>query len=279
MLLAATGCGRIDTLRLAHANGGTPVEWSAGSLWADLELEVSADGRPWLPVSVDGNAPIPFLVQASAGAVAITGARAAGFGPVGAGRLRLHGELLPGIPGGLLVKQRRLDIDTLSLGNQSLLLVDAADWPHGRPRPGAAGVLGYDLLRRFPLEFDVSARRLSVYRRNGLDIGAMDDVRRLALLGRRPYFEAALEYDDGPGRWLRLQFEPGEPSGICLDAGPFEGAVTIAGRRLEVGGTPCSVAAAGGGAGRDGVFGAGALRQFVVAVDYERGQIGFRPRD
>lgn len=228
---------------------------------------------------MDGNAPIPFLLQASAGAIAITGARAAGFGPVGAGQLRLQGELLPGVPGGLLVKQRQLALDALALGNQSLLLVDAGDWPHGRPGPGAAGVLGYDLLRRFPLEFDVRGRRLSVYRRNGLDIGAMDDVRRLAVLGRRPYFEAALDSEDSPGRWLRLQFEPGEPSGICLDAGPFEGAVAIAGQRLEVEGTACRGAAAGGGDGRDGVFGAGALQQFVVAVDYESGRIGFRPRD
>lgn len=256
------------------------MDWPAGTFSLELELELSADGRPWLPVSVDGNAPVPFLLQASAGAIAVTGARAAGFGPAGAGRITLQDGLLPGIPGGLFVRQRRLALDTLVLGDQSLLLVDAADWPHGQPRRGAAGVLGYDLLRRFVVELDLPGRSLRLYRAHALDVSGLPDVQRLAVLERTPYFEAWLETGEGPGRWLRLQLEPADPVGVCLDADAPEGAVIIAGQRIELADTPCSAPpGARGPAGRDGVLGAGALQALVAVVDYPAGRIAFRALD
>jgi len=245
-----------------------------------MDLELSADGRPWLPVSVDGNAPVPFLLQASAGAIAVTGARAAGFGPAGAGRITLQDALLPGIPGGLFVRQRRLALDALVLGDQSLLLVEPADWPHGQPRRGAAGVLGYDLLRRFVVELDLPGRRLTLYRAHALDVSGLPDAQRLAVLERTPYFEAWLEIADAPGRWLRLQFEPGDPVGVCLDDAPPEGAVILAGQRIELADAPCPASpGARGPAGRDGVFGAGALQSLVAVVDYPAGRIAFRAPD
>ncbi|MFU8896225.1 MAG: hypothetical protein ACNA8J_07535 [Gammaproteobacteria bacterium] len=276
MLLAA-GCGRVDTLRFAYANTGTPVEWPAGAASVELDLEISPDGRPWLPVSVDDNAPVPFLLQASAGAIALTGARAAGFGPGGTGALRLHGDLLPGIARGQEIRQRRLTLGALGMSNQSLLLVEPGDWPHGRPRGGAAGVLGYDLLRRFTIELDTDARRLSLYRPGGLDVGGMHTVQRLAVLDRVPYFEAWVESANRPAEWLRLQLEPGHPGGICLDRGGHSGMVTIAGRAIEVAAAPCPPAdSARLQAARDGVFGPAALPGLVMAVDYQGGQIGFR---
>lgn len=256
------------------------MEWPAGRPALELKLEVAPDGRAWLPVSVDGSAPIPFMLQTAAGAIAITGARAAGFGPVGAGRLTLDAHLLPGIPGGLLIKQRRLALDTLVLGDQSVLLVDPQDWPHERPRQGAAGVLGYDLFRRFVVELDVTGSRLALHRAGALDFGTMAEMQRLAILGRTPYFEAWLDAGRSPGRWLRLQFEPGEPVGICLDQGPRRGGVVLAGRRIELAEAPCSMAGRPPGkVERDGVFGARALEAFIVTVDYEGRRIGFRPRD
>ena len=280
LVLLVVGCSRVDTLRLAHANNGTSVEWPAGVSSLQLSLRLSTDGRPWLPVSVDGSAPVPFLLHASSGAIAITGARAAGFGPVAAGRLVLSDGLLPGIPGGLLVKQRRLAIDGLVLGDQSLLLVDSADWPHGQPRRGAAGVFGYDLLRRFIVEFDLGGGRLVLHRPTGQGMDPAAESRRLALLGRVPYFEAWLEAERGPGRWLRLQFEPGEPVGVCLDQRPRGGFVVFSGQQIRLADAPCP-ASAGHPAGlpRDGVLGAAAMDGLVVVVDYEGGWIGFRPRE
>jgi hypothetical protein len=276
-VLLVTGCSRVDTLRLAHANSGTPVDWPAGATVVSLLLEPDPDGRPWLPISVDGSAPLPFLLQASAGAIALTGARPAGPVPVTAGRLVLREGLLPGIGGGQLVKQRRLALDALQLGDQSLLLVELEHWPHGRPGGGAAGVLGYDLLRRFVLEFDLAGGRLALHRPGSFDFARLAETQRLAVLDRRPYFEAWLEIDGASGRWLRMQFEPAAPVGACLDAGG-RGMVRIAGRAIRVAPQPCAAAEAPGSAGtRDGVMGGVALLEFTVVVDYEGRRIGFQP--
>jgi len=256
------------------------VEWPPGMPLVELALEVTADGRPWLPVSVDDNPPVPFLLQASAGAIALTGARAAGFGPVGAGSLTLRRELLPGIDGGLLIKQRRLALGALVLGDQSLLLVDSAHWPHGQPRGGPAGVIGHDLFRRFVVELDTAAGRLALYRPGGRDVAGMSDSQRLAVLDRVPYFEAWLESGSMDGRWVRLQLEPADPVGICLDEDPRRGIITIAGRRFEVAEAPCAPAGSPRRqAARDGILGAAALAELVVALDYEGGRIGFAVRD
>lgn len=300
--LAVSGCSRVDTLRFAYANEGTSAEWPAGAVSAHLELETMPDQRPWLPVSIDNSAPVPFLFQASAGAIALTGARAAGFGPIGAGRLKLRGALLPEVHAGMLIKQRRLALGGIALRDQSLLLVDPADWPHGQPRGGAAGVIGYDLLRRFVVELDLSGERLSLYRRNGFDVGGMPTVQRLAVLRRVPYFEAWIEFEQGEGRWARLQFEPAARGGVCLDRPTTPAVATVGGVRIPVEPAPCVAPNAAAdepgdadpgdgdpgdadpgdgdpGTARDGVFGAGAMRELVVAVDYENGRIGFRSRE
>jgi hypothetical protein len=277
LLLLATGCSRVDTFRLAHANGGTPAQWPPGERYLEFDLAPSADRRLWLPVVVDGRATVPFLLQASAGAIALTGARADGFGPFAAGSITLREGLLPGIPGGLLVKRRGLALGPLVLAEQSLLLVEPAQWPHQQPRQAAAGVLGYDLFRRFIVEIDLDARKLRLYRPDALDLNGMSEARRLAVLRRMPYFEAWLEIGDGPGRWLRLEFEPGLEGGLCVDEGPRRGHVVIAGRRIEVDPAPCTATGGRRRAGRDGVLGAWALEGLLVAVDYQGARIGFSP--
>jgi hypothetical protein len=277
--LLATGCSRIDTLRLAQANAGTPMEWPAGARIVELQLEPMPDGRPGVLVSVDGSATVPFLLQASAGAIALTGARAPGFGSMAAGSLRLRQGLLPGISEGLLIKQRRLAFGSLVLADQSLLLVERSGWPHSDPRRAAAGVVGFDLLRRATVELDLDARRLTVSRPGLVDVDGMPDVRRLLVLERVPYFEAWLEAVDAPGRWVRLQFEPAEDTGICLDDRDTAGSVTVAGHSMEIAGAPCPPVSRRPTAHRDGLFGAAALRSLAVAVDYSNGRIGFRPHD
>jgi hypothetical protein len=253
------------------------MEWPPGEQSLEFDLVPTTDGRPWLPVVVDDRATVPFLLQASAGAIALTGARADGFGPFAAGSITLRAGLLPDIPGGLLVKRRGLALGPLVLGEQSLLLVEPAQWPHQQPQQAAAGVLGYDLFRRFSVELDLDAHQLRLYRPGALDVGGMSEVRRLAVLRRIPYFEAWLETGNGAGRWLRLEFEPGREGGLCLDEGPRRGHVTIAGQRIDIEPTACPVTGtARRHAGRDGVFGARALEGLVVAVDYPGGRIGFR---
>lgn len=279
LLLLAAGCSRMDTLRLAHANGGTPLDWPADAAAVHLAIESTGEGRLWLPVSVDGSAPVPFLLQASAGAIALTGARPAGPGPMGAGSLSLQEGLLPGIEGGVLVRQRRLALEAAVLREQSLLLVDAAHWPHAVPGRVAAGVLGYDLFRRFTVELNASAGQLVLHRQGSFDFQAMSEVMRLAILDRRPYLEVQFAGPAGREQWLRLQFEPAEPVGVCLDARRRRATAVIAGVRFAIAEAPCPAPAPAELAQqRDGMLGAAALAELVVAVDYAGGRIGFRPR-
>ena len=270
------GCERIDTLRLAQANGSTPTEWPEAATSLRLPAETDADGRLWLPVSVDGSPPVPFLLQASAGAPALTGARPSGPEGGGAGRVRLDGALLPDIAGGVLVRNRRLSLGTAALLHQTVLLVAAEDWPHVRPAGGAAGVLGYDLLRRYVVELDAAGDSV-VLHRSGFDFAALPDVRRLAVLSRRPYFEASLDPGGGDERWVRLLLEPADPTALCLDrpAGP-DAELELGGRRLRPAAVPCSGPPADA-AVRDGVLGAGALGVLRVVIDYESSRIGFAP--
>jgi hypothetical protein len=256
------------------------MEWPPGARTVELQLVPMPDGRPWVPVSVDGSATVPFLLQPSAGAIALTGARAPGFGSMAAGSLSLRDGLMPGITQGLLIKQRRLEFGPVVLAEQSLLLVEPPDWPHPDPRRAAAGVIGFDLFRRVTVELDLKEGRMTLSRPGEVDVAGMTDVRRLLVLERVPYFEAWLEPEDAPGGWVRLQFEPGEDAGICLDRAQGEGTVTLAGQNIEVASIPCRPAASAGRmADRDGVFGAAALRSLAVAVDYSGGRIGFRPHD
>jgi hypothetical protein len=100
------------------------------------------------------------------------------------------------------------------------------------------------------------------------------------VLDRTPYFEVSITQGSSPERWVRLQFEPAAPVGICLDADPGPGVALFAGHAVEIEAAPCPATEAAPLRGaRDGVFGAGALRELVVSVDYDDGRIGFRPRD
>jgi len=276
----AGGCSRIDTLRLAHANSGTSADWPPGAVAVELALERTLDGRPWLPVSVDGSAPLPFLLQGSAGAIALTGARPAGLASGFAGRMTLSQALLPGIQGGRLVKRRRLELGPLALEDQGLLLVEPAEWPHGRPRGFAAGVIGYDLFRRFVVEIELPADRLRLHRGSRGLLG-LGEAQRLLVLDRRLYVEAWLEFGRGLGRWVRLEFEPAAPVGICLDTPSRPATVRIADFSFPVDETSCDDRAPGarGSAARDGVLGAQALESLAVGVDYRGGQIAFRRVD
>jgi len=277
VLLLAQACGRVDDLRLAHANDGTSAAWPPGTPRIEMPLLSGDTGQAWIGVSVDGSPPVPFLLQNGAGAIAVTGARLPRELPEVIGRMRDVGALLPGIPGGRLVQNRRLGIGPLEFLEQGLLIVDTADWPHGRPGGGAAGVIGYDLFRRFPVEIDREAGRAWLLKAGNVDVPLYEDVMRLAVLDRRPYVEAE-QVGEGGQAWVRLQLELGWPGGACLDEPGGGGRIVLPGGELEIAGAPCDPARlpADPAARRDGVLGFGALEGRRLLVDYPGGRAIFR---
>lgn len=275
LALLASGCGRIDTLRLSHANGGTHVDWPAAVGTVTLVLERDADGRPWLPVSVDGNPAAPFLLLASAGAIALTGAQAPAQSFPGAGRLQLGGRLLPGVGEGVMLKNRRLALGPVSLSDQTLLLVSPEAWPYDSPGGGAAGVIGYDLLRRFVLRLDPVRDVVVLHRPGSFDFRDRDDIRRLAVLKRRPYVEARMERSQDEARWLRVLIDPGLATGFCLDRPTTQPAdLELAGFRFRASDESCPDVP-DPRAGREGAVGGHVLGRLDVVIDYEGGRVAF----
>lgn len=271
-LACMLGCERVDELRLAHANDGTRADWPPGVGRIVLPLLAPGSGQPWIGVSVDGSPPVPFLLQNAAGAVAVTGARLPGQG----GRFFVPEEsaadLLPGVASGRLVHNRRLALEALVLQDQSLLLVSEEAWPHARPGGGAAGLLGYDLFRRMPVELDPAAGVVTLLKPRAVDIPLHQEVMRLALLDRRPYLEVRRP-DSLEGDVIRLQLEVGWPGTVCLDS-PGGGEVMLNGRPLPIEAAGCDGLRfpADPAAGRDGLLGYGALGNRRLLVDYPGGR-------
>jgi hypothetical protein len=246
-----------------------------------LALERDADGRPWLPVSVDGNPAAPFLLLGSAGAVALTGAQAPAQNFPGAGRLQLRGRLLPGVGGGRMLKNRHLALGPVSLVDQTLLLVAPEEWPYGSPGEGAAGVIGYDLLRRFVLRLDPVRDVVVLHRPGSFDFRDRDDIRRLAVLNRRPYVEARMEQRQDEARWVRVLLDPGLATGFCLDRPTAQPAdLELAGFRFRASGEACPDVP-DPRAGREGAVGGRVLGRLDVVIDYESGRVALSdvPRD
>lgn len=273
-VLAAAGCGRVESLRLAHANDGTRAEWPAGVLRVEMELLAERTGQPWVGVSVDGNPPAPFLLQNASGAVAVTGARLPRPLPAAIGGMTGVERLLPGIPGGRLVHNRRLGLGEVTLLDQGLLIVEQDDWPHARPGGGAAGVIGYDLFRRFAVEIDRPAGRVALLRPGSVELPLDQAWMRLAILGRRPYVELRHEGPEPDPPWARMQIEVGWPGGACLDRDGAGGHVLLAERPVPVDTVACDprVLPADPAAERDGVLGYGALAGLRLLLDYPGGR-------
>lgn len=273
LLLLAQACGRVDELRLAHANDGTAAAWPPGTPMIEMPLLPGDEGRAWVGVSVDGNPPVPFLLQNGAGAIAVTGARLPRELPEVIGRMTNVGSLLPGIAGGRLVQNRRLGIGPLEFLEQGLLIVDTSDWPHGRPGGGGAGVIGYDLFRRFPVEIDRDAGKAWLLKAGSVDVPLYQEVVRLAVLARRPYMEMERVAERERG-WVRLQLELGWPGGACLDRPGEGGRIVLPGGDMDIELEPCDAARlpADPAARRDGVLGFGALEGRRLLVDYPGGR-------
>ena len=142
-----------------------------------------------------------------------------------------------------------------------------------RPGGGAAGLLGYDLFRRTPVELDPAAGTVSLLRSRAVDIPLHQEVMRLAILDRRPYVEVR-RAGPGAGEVFRLQLEVAWAGAACLDV-PGEA------RQIVVGGQQVDIEAAGcdgerfpadPAAGRDGILGYGALENRRLLVDYPGGR-------
>ncbi|HEX4050630.1 MAG TPA: aspartyl protease family protein [Steroidobacteraceae bacterium] len=165
------------------------------------------DGLIIVDVSIDGRAPLPFMLD-SGGLNLLTPATASRLG------LTLQGNLpVSGVGARLMSSRlahvRRYQIGQAQLDDQQFIVMPLPGVFAGRRgRPAVAGLLGYELLRRFRVTIDYQQRRLTL-----TPPSSGSDGERLPLYfdGRQSFIEAAV---DGIHGYFRL--DTGDDGALTL---------------------------------------------------------------
>jgi hypothetical protein len=298
MLLPIGGCSQIDLIRLYVANNGTDVQ-TAASLPQALPFK-DAEGYILLPASINGAAPIDFVLDTGADIPTLLAGprtRHLALSMKGARKLGPAGDLAAPVGS----RQDGLDIDFggVVFKRQTAIAIDEAGLAcrgPGSPKAPFAGVIGHDLFRRFTVEVNRD-RGLVVlhdpqsfrYRGTGSIVPLEFDGRQIyaratvAPLGGTP-FRARLHVDTGSNTALSLA--PGTKAEIAAPAaGEIKSACFAGGRadyrvgapvRLELGGvaatTPVQYALGRelGSSSNNGRIGAPYLARYNVIFDYAR---------
>lgn len=257
-----------------------------------------ANGHAYLDVRINGRGPFAFLLDTGASGVVIT-ARAAEVL-----HIRGSGSFTGGGGGGATVHYTRATLRELRVGGVVLRRIDAVISPQTFTYFPVVegvrcdGVLGYDLFRRYAVQIDPRANRLTLWRFGTFDtrpFGApipfrLGDYQVPVVSGTIDGVPGELWIDTG-FRGTALVFSPFVRA-HRLDARPgtsFEAVaswgvggpvraqlrradLTVAGRRFSGAILQLSHAASGADASRDGagLVGAGILRRFAVTFDYSR---------
>lgn len=121
-----------------------------------------ADGRIEIPVSIDGHAAMPFLLDTGASNL-LTPAAVKALGLRGEGAVPLGGTG-PGQDAGGTTRVRHVRLGPVRLDDQPFLVLSLPKYLEDRGRrPPIAGLVGAELLRRFPTRIDYAARTLTFY--------------------------------------------------------------------------------------------------------------------
>jgi hypothetical protein len=122
-----------------------------------------ADGRVVIEVSINGHPALPFLLDTGAGNL-ITPAAAKEVGVEGTGSVALTG-VGTDQENGQFATIEQLRVGPLQISNQQFGIAQLPSFLQDRGgEPPIAGLLGYELLRRFPTTFDYETRRLTFYK-------------------------------------------------------------------------------------------------------------------
>lgn len=170
-----------------------------------------ADGRILVPVSINGHAPLPFILDT--GAVdTITPDAARSLGLSGSGQIAAAGvgPATDAAQGGV-VKIAEVRLGPAEMRDQTFGVVALPGFLENRgEEPPIAGLLGYELLRRFPVRIDYASRTLT-FSQPGATPPPHRRERRFPI--RFP--------DHSPVATLQVQAAPGD---FILDTGDSGGA-------------------------------------------------------
>ena len=255
-----------------------------------------------LPVTIDGQGPLWFVLDTGAPVMVLTSREtAAGLGleVQGQGRVSGAGEGAALTAG--FTSADALSVGNISLGPSRLIVVDLAAQLASASGRLYHGIIGRPLFDRYVVRIDFSARRLELYEPATYEAPERATVIPIRLENGHPHFDTRVTTAGGDQVEVDLVIDTGARTALMLDATPGTslvpppGAVEMIighGARGPVRGQVAPVAAValgditlrnvqaafapdavGVSPGADGNLGAEVLRRFTVTFDYRRSRM------
>lgn len=192
-----------------------PSDFRDAALLSDKDSAVVpfelADGRICVQVSIEGHKPLPFLVDSGAGNY-LTPEAAHAFAIKGTGNIPLSGAG-EGQENAHIAQVSSVHLGPVELRNQQFIVGPLPKFLQDRGgKPPIAGLLGAELLRRFPTTFDYQHQTLTFYR-PGTAFHPLPNSTAVPLLFNGGHAFIQLQVDGSPGVF---GIDTGDSSGIML---------------------------------------------------------------
>jgi hypothetical protein len=305
-VLPLAGCSQLDLTRLYLANNGTPAELSR-----PLPLTLpyrDVDGWILLSASVNGRAPIEFVLDTGASVVALIAderTKHLDLDMRGVRRLGAADDLAA--PVGARQDGLAIDFGGVVLRNQAALAIPAATLDCVDEKKKTApfnGVIGHDLFRRYTIEVNRDRGTVTLHDPDSYRYAGSGQIVPAQISARQPFVNADVKPADGEPYRARLHVDSGAGLDLTLFPGsmpairePAEGRVRnacfVGGRATYKVGAPVQLDLAGTAtttpaeyavgrdvvaSGQNGRLGARFLARFNVVFDYARERIILEPR-
>lgn len=287
-----------------YANSFSSADWRSNTSVIEVPISQS-DRHIVIPVYLNGEGPFRFVLDTGAPMTAIFGSqrteqlklKAAGSIPVGGAGT---GESVSGS----IVNDVDIAIGDVTLNQQTLIVMPWKELPFAvGTAPLYDGVIGYDLLKRYPVELDISNHQMRIHNNNAISAGDQSVTLPLSFTGRKPYLLATTKLDTGAELETKLQVDIGSTGTLSLLPGSLpeiqipessverfawglSGKVTSQVSRipaLTLGDielpeviTAFSVSGAASSGKRHGLLGLGILERFDMIINYPAKQIVLR---
>lgn len=217
--LAAAGCTQLELLRLYTANEDTQVV-----LEQPLPLTLPfREDNGWIIVqaSVDGSAPVDFVVDTGASMLAILTSDATRALPLDMRGLRRLGDA-DDLAAPTAAVQPALDLDfgPLTFPDQTVLAIplDTLVCGEGIRTPPFAGVIGHELFSRYVVEVDYDRGVLVLHDPATYEYRGDGEIVPTRIRSRQPFVTARVQGPDGAAYDATLHVDSG--AGIDLSLFP-----------------------------------------------------------
>jgi len=218
--------------KLARPEWKAAVKIPDGKSPVTLPMELTQN-HPYSPVLVNGKGPVWFLVDTGANSGIIDADRAAALGLKGSGT-----EVVRGAGAGQLVSTNIADPEygwgPLKIPGASLRTVPlkALSLREGRHMEG---ILGYETLSQFVVEFDYATPALRLHDPDSFQAPPGAAVIPFTLIDTKPFVEVTVELPDGRSAPAKMIVDTGSRAALTVSS-PFvekHGAVQAVGKTLD----------------------------------------------